>query len=65
MSQFDFGRVGKPCLMGIVNVTPNSFSDGGEFFDSGAAIAGGRELAAAGARILDLARRRLRFFATA
>lgn len=41
-------------LMGIVNVTPDSFSDGGEFLDSGAAIAHGRELAAEGADLLDV-----------
>jgi dihydropteroate synthase len=41
-------------LMGIVNVTPDSFSDGGEFLDSGAAIAHGSELVAEGADILDI-----------
>jgi dihydropteroate synthase len=41
-------------LMGIVNVTPDSFSDGGEFFDADRAIAHGRELAAEGAAVLDI-----------
>jgi dihydropteroate synthase len=41
-------------IMGIVNVTPDSFSDGGEFLDSRRAIAHGRELAAEGAAILDV-----------
>ncbi|MDO5739191.1 MAG: dihydropteroate synthase [Ornithinimicrobium sp.] len=41
-------------IMGVVNVTPDSFSDGGQWFDRGAAIARGRELAAAGADILDV-----------
>jgi dihydropteroate synthase len=41
-------------LMGIVNVTPDSFSDGGTFLDAGAAIRHGRELAAQGADILDV-----------
>jgi dihydropteroate synthase len=41
-------------LMGIVNVTPDSFSDGGLFLDAEAAIAHGRELAAEGADILDV-----------
>jgi dihydropteroate synthase len=41
-------------LMGIVNVTPDSFSDGGLFLDAEAAIEHGRELAAEGADILDL-----------
>jgi dihydropteroate synthase len=41
-------------IMGIVNVTPDSFSDGGEFLDPQRAIAHGRELAAEGADILDI-----------
>jgi dihydropteroate synthase len=41
-------------LMGVVNVTPDSFSDGGLYLDPGMAIAHGRELAAAGASILDV-----------
>jgi dihydropteroate synthase len=40
--------------MGVVNVTPDSFSDGGLFLDAGSATAHGRELAAAGADILDV-----------
>jgi dihydropteroate synthase len=40
--------------MGIVNVTPDSFSDGGAFLDPVAAIAQGRALQAAGADILDI-----------
>jgi dihydropteroate synthase len=41
-------------LMGVVNVTPDSFSDGGLYLDPEAAIAHGRELVAAGAQILDV-----------
>jgi dihydropteroate synthase len=41
-------------IMGIVNVTPDSFSDGGEFLDPARAIAHGRELAAEGADVLDI-----------
>jgi dihydropteroate synthase len=41
-------------VMGVVNVTPDSFSDGGLFLDPEAAIAHGRELAAQGADILDV-----------
>ncbi len=41
-------------LMGIVNVTPDSFSDGGEFLDADAAIAHARLLAEEGAHILDV-----------
>ena len=40
--------------MGIVNVTPDSFSDGGLFLDAARAIDHGRELAAAGADLLDV-----------
>jgi dihydropteroate synthase len=40
--------------MGIVNVTPDSFSDGGEYLDSGAAVAHAVELVAEGADILDI-----------
>jgi dihydropteroate synthase len=43
-----------PRLMGVVNVTPDSFSDGGLYFDAGAAVAHGEELARAGAAILDV-----------
>jgi len=41
-------------LMGVVNVTPDSFSDGGLYLDPSAAVAHGRELEAAGAAILDV-----------
>lgn len=40
--------------MGIVNATPDSFSDGGRFLDPGAALAHARRLIAEGAHILDL-----------
>src|SRR3954469_21052135 len=40
--------------MGVVNVTPDSFSDGGQFDDARQAIAHGRRLAAEGAAILDV-----------
>jgi dihydropteroate synthase len=43
-----------PKLMGIVNVTPDSFSDGGLFLSAEAAIAHGRELAGQGAGVLDV-----------
>ncbi len=44
----------RPLVMGIVNVTPDSFSDGGDFADAGAAIRHARALHAAGADILDV-----------
>jgi len=40
--------------MGIVNVTPDSFSDGGQFFDADKAVAHGLKLASDGADILDI-----------
>ncbi len=40
--------------MGVVNVTPDSFSDGGEFLEADAAVAHGEKLAAEGAAILDV-----------
>jgi dihydropteroate synthase len=43
-----------PRLMGVVNVTPDSFSDGGLYLDPEAAIAHGEELVAQGAEILDI-----------
>ncbi|WP_343714473.1 dihydropteroate synthase [Inquilinus sp.] len=44
----------RPRLMGIVNVTPDSFSDGGDFADPRRAVAHGLALAEAGAEILDI-----------
>jgi dihydropteroate synthase len=41
-------------IMGVVNVTPDSFSDGGRYLDPGAAVEHGRRLAAEGADILDV-----------
>ncbi|ANN79105.1 dihydropteroate synthase [Bordetella flabilis] len=49
--EFDLER---PLVMGIVNVTPDSFSDGGEHDDPDAAIAHARQLVAEGAQILDI-----------
>ena len=43
-----------PLLMGVVNVTPDSFSDGGRYLDPEAAIAHGLALEAEGAAILDV-----------
>lgn len=44
----------RPRIMGVVNVTPDSFSDGGDHIRPEAAIAHGRALAAAGADIVDV-----------
>ncbi|MFO1512509.1 MAG: dihydropteroate synthase [Verrucomicrobiota bacterium] len=51
---FEF-RFPRPALvMGVVNVTPDSFSDGGKFLDANQAVAHGLELIAQGAEILDI-----------
>ena len=47
-------RFPAPAVMGVVNVTPDSFSDGGAFLDPAAAIAHGLQLAAEGADVLDV-----------
>ncbi len=44
----------RTALMGIVNVTPDSFSDGGRYFDPGKAISHGIDLAQEGADIIDV-----------
>ncbi len=44
----------RPRVMGVLNVTPDSFSDGGDFLDPDAAIAAGLAMAAAGADIVDV-----------
>jgi dihydropteroate synthase len=45
---------GRTTVMGILNVTPDSFSDGGQFFDPAVAIEHARRMAAEGADILDI-----------
>ena len=44
----------RPLIMGVVNITPDSFSDGGDFLDAGRAIAHAQRLVEEGADILDL-----------
>jgi dihydropteroate synthase len=50
----DTAPVHRPVIMGVVNVTPDSFSDGGLFLDADAAVEHGRRLATEGAAILDV-----------
>jgi dihydropteroate synthase len=45
---------GNPLVMGVVNVTPDSFSDGGRYFETDAAVAHGRALEQEGAAIIDV-----------
>src|SRR3982074_2388706 len=44
----------RPVIMGVLNVTPDSFSDGGRFLDPDAAIAHARRMVAEGADIIDV-----------
>src|ERR1700751_4939459 len=46
--------LGRPAVMGVLNVTPDSFSDGGRFIDPAAAVAQARRMAGEGADILDV-----------
>jgi len=45
---------GRTLVMGVMNVTPDSFSDGGEWFDPAVAVGHGRDLLAEGADIIDV-----------
>ncbi len=50
--RFDLSR--RTLIMGVINVTPDSFSDGGRFFSLEAALGQARQLIAAGADLLDV-----------
>ncbi len=50
--QLDF--TAGPLIMGVLNVTPDSFSDGGEFLDTASAVEHGLQMAADGAAIIDV-----------
>ncbi|MBI3507162.1 MAG: dihydropteroate synthase [Proteobacteria bacterium] len=54
MRRFERFEISRPLVMGIVNATPDSFSDGGDFYDTAAAIAHGLRLREEGADILDV-----------
>jgi dihydropteroate synthase len=56
-------REPRPLIMGVVNITPDSFSDGGRFFEAQSALDQARALVAAGADILDLGGESTRPFA--
>ena len=51
--RFDLS-LARPLVMGVVNITPDSFSDGGRFFDPAAAIAHAHQLMEEGADLIDL-----------
>jgi dihydropteroate synthase len=57
----ELGR--RTCIMGVLNVTSDSFSDGGRFLDPGLAVAQGERLAAEGADIIDIGGESTRPFA--
>src|SRR5688572_5155255 len=46
--------LGTPAVMGVLNVTPDSFSDGGRYFDSRAAVEHARRMIDEGAAIIDI-----------
>src|SRR5580700_8577689 len=52
--QFEFVFPRPALVMGVVNVTPDSFSDGGRFIETGAAVAHALELVRQGADIIDV-----------
>lgn len=52
--QFEFSFPRPAMVMGIVNVTPDSFSDGGKYLETEAAVARGLELVEQGAEIIDV-----------
>ncbi len=52
--RFEFAFPRPAVVVGVVNVTPDSFSDGGQFFDRAAAVAHGEELVREGADIIDV-----------
>jgi dihydropteroate synthase len=54
VSEASQAELPEPVVMGVVNVTPDSFSDGGAWLDAAAAIAHGHDLARQGADIIDI-----------
>ncbi|GAG08637.1 unnamed protein product, partial [marine sediment metagenome] len=47
-------RTRRPIVMGVLNVTPDSFSDGGRFYDPAAAVAQALRMVAEGADVIDV-----------
>lgn len=50
----DIFKIGRPLIMGILNITPDSFSDGGKYFSAESALAYARKMVADGADIIDI-----------
>ena len=55
--------LGPPVIMGVLNVTPDSFSDGGNHFDIGSALEHARKMVSEGAQIIDIGGESTRPFA--
>jgi len=51
---FDFNKLQRPLVMGILNATPDSFSDGGKFTNTGDAIAQAERMIASGVDLIDV-----------
>jgi dihydropteroate synthase len=52
--RFSFARLGAPAILGVLNVTPDSFSDGGRFLAPEDAVSHARGMARAGAALIDV-----------
>ena len=50
----DIFKIGRPLIMGILNITPDSFSDGGKYFSAESALAHARKMVADGTDIIDI-----------
>ncbi len=50
----DIFKIGRPLIMGILNITPDSLSDGGKYFSAESALAHARKMVADGADIIDI-----------
>jgi Dihydropteroate synthase (EC 2.5.1.15) len=47
-------QTSKPLIMGVLNITPDSFSDGGQYFDTDKAIESAKRMISQGADIIDV-----------
>jgi dihydropteroate synthase len=54
LTRFSFAELSRPAILGVLNVTPDSFSDGGRFLEVDAAVAQAQALAAQGADCIDV-----------
>jgi dihydropteroate synthase len=54
LGRFSFAALRRPAILGVLNVTPDSFSDGGRYLTTRAAVLRAREMAADGADLIDV-----------